>query len=244
MMDRQQEGSTAPIGRPISTIASSCGRRSRKMGLFDFLKRPKRNVADDPAPPAPGWEAIESAFDGLYPGQKAKHWAHNGVMRMHDLKTPPENPFDGVSIYDGGGFWHYVSFGLSDLYAKESNDDWSGFGYEFTFRLAKSGAEAEPPLWPINLMGSLARAVFTGSAFGPGHSVQIGPIDGRPETKATALLLTKDPGLELRETPHGKLAFLLILGVEASVRERALEAGAEQALNEIRDQNPDLVTRI
>jgi len=218
------------------------------MGLLDFLKKRTATpeVPPEPAPPAPGWDAIESAFAELYPGQKARHWAHNGVMRMHDLRNPPENPFDGVSIYDGGSFWHYVSFGLSDLYARESNDDWSGFGYEFTFRLAKSG-EAEPPLWPINVMGSLGRAVFTGSAFGPGHSVNmVKPLDGPgSESAVTAVLLTKDPGLEqVRETPHGKLAFLLIHGVQGSVRERALAEGAENVLTEIRRGNPELATRI
>jgi len=216
------------------------------MGLFDFLKK-RAAKPDGPAPPAPpasGWEAIESAFGELYPGQEARHWTHKGVMRMHDLRNPPENPFDGVSIYEGRTFWHYVSFGMSDLYAKESKGEWSGFGYEFTFRLAKSEGKADPPLWPINLMGSLARAAFTGSAFGPGHSVKIGPIDGRAETKATALLLTNDPGLGLRETEHGKLAFLLVLGVEAAVRERALEVGVEPVVAEIRAENPDLVTRV
>ncbi len=177
------------------------------MGLFDFLKKrsPKAEAPLEAAAPALGWDAIESAFAALYPGQKARHWAHNGVMRMHDLRNPPENPFDGVSIYDGANFWHYVSFGLSDLYAKESNDEWSGFGYEFTFRLAKS-SEAEPPLWPINVMGSLGRAVFSGSAFAPGHSVNmVKPLDG-PESKSavTAVLLTKDPGLkQVHETRMG-----------------------------------------
>lgn len=218
------------------------------MGLFDFLRKrtPRSETPPEPAPSAPGWEAIEGAFDGLYPGQKARHWAHKGIRRMHDLKNPPENPFDGVSIYDGGAFWHYVSFGLSDLYGKESDDDWSGHGYELTFRLAKTDGEPEPALWPINVMVSLGRAVFSGSAFGPGHSVKMGPLDGpTSKTNVTAVLLSKDPGLErVRETPHGKLAFLLILGVEGSVRERALAVGADQALAELREHNPDLVTQV
>lgn len=94
-------------------------------------------------------------------------------------------------------------------------------------RSSQSSDDA-PPLWPINVTGSLGRAVFTGSAFGPGPSVNmVGPLDG-PESHSalTAVLLTKATGLEkVRETPHGKLAFLLILGVEGSVRERALADG-------------------
>lgn len=217
------------------------------MGLFDFLKRqapaPAPPAEDEPVPPAPGWEAIELAFAKLYPEQRAMQWTHQGVMRMHDLRNPPENPFDAVNVYDAGTFWHYVSFGMSELYGKEStsDDEWSGFGYEFTFRLTKSGESV--PLWPINVMGSLARAAFTGSVFGPGHTVQIGPIDGRPETKLDALLLTVDPALALLHTPHGQVGFLLLVGVENVVRQRAIKEGLGVVLDELRLENPALVTR-
>jgi hypothetical protein len=216
------------------------------MGFFDLFKGRKQPqpVVDEAPGVAHGWDAIEQAFGTLYPGQTAKHWRHDGVMRMHDLRNPPENPFDGVSIYDAGPFWHYVSFGMSDLYGKESNDEWSGFGYELTFRLAKPPSEADPPLWPINLMGSLARAAFTGSAFGPGHTVQIGPIDGQAETTLTALLLSEDPSLSVRDTPNGKLAFLLLIGVEGAVRERAMKEGSEGVLAELRAGDPTLMTHV
>lgn len=214
------------------------------MGLFDVFKGSSPEKPTDGAPLALGWDAIEQAFSALYPGQKAKHWSHDGVMRMHDLRNPPENPFDGVSIYDGGAFWHYVSFGMSDLYEKDSRGSWSGFGYELTFRLAKPASEVAPPLWPINLMGSLARAAYTGSAFAPGHTVQIGPIDGQAETTLTALLLTEDPALPVRDTPNGELAFLLLIGVEAALRERAMSEGSEGVLAELKDADPTLTTRL
>lgn len=214
------------------------------MGLFDVFKgsRPEKTTAS--APPASGWDAIEQAFSALYRGQKAKQWSHDGVMRIHDLRNPPENPFDGVNVYDGGTFWHYVSFGLSDLYDKESRGSWSGFGYELTFRLAKRASELEPPLWPINLMGSLGRAAYGGSGFAPGHTVQIGPIDGEAETTLTALLLTEDPALPVRDTPNGELSFLLLIGVEAGLRERAMHEGSEAILAELRASDPALVTRL
>lgn len=164
---------------------------------------------------------------------------------MHDLRVPPENPLDGVSIYDAGSFWHYVSFGLSDLYAEEPREEWSGFGYELTFRLASSH-ESDPPLWPINVMGSLARAAFSGSRFGPGHSVKLGPLDGpQSTTPLVAVLLTHDPGLEpVYETPHGKLSYFLLVGVDASTRERALALGGAHVLAELRARNPAFVTRL
>jgi hypothetical protein len=214
--------------------------------MFGFFKKRKTPPAGPPEPPPPalGWEFIEKAFARLYPGQKPRHWAHKGVLRMHDLKNPPENPLDGVSVYDGGAFWHYVGLGLSDLYVKTSEGDWSGFGYEFTFRLAKAEAEQEPPLWPLNVLISLARAQFAGSDFAPGHTAQTGPIDGRNETRLTALLFVKDPSFELQDTPHGKLGFLLIVGVEAETRERALQVGGWEVIDELRARNPEFITRM
>jgi hypothetical protein len=149
-----------------------------------------------------------------------------------------------VSIYDGQSYWHYVSFGMSDLYTKRSGGEWSGFGYELTFRLTKRALEPDPPLWPIDVLVSMARAAFMGSDFGPCHTVKTGPIDGNPDGRITALILAKDPGFELQDTAHGKLVFLQLVGVEGPVRERALQAGVQPVLDELQAHNPGLVTTI
>jgi hypothetical protein len=211
--------------------------------MFGLFKK-RTAKSDEPPPPALGWNAIESAFCRVYPEQTPKAWAHGGVMSMHDLNHPPENPLDGVSMYDGGSFWHYVSFGMSDLYAKRSGEDWSGFGYELTFRLAKSENEQEPPLWPINILVSVARSAFMGSSFAPGHTVKMGPIDGNPETKITALLIAKDPAFEVQETPYGKLALLQLVGVEGEVRERALQTGVLEMIDQLQAIDENLVTTL
>jgi hypothetical protein len=205
-----------------------------------FKKRTDRE--NEPPPPALGWEAIERAFGRLYPGQTPTHWAHDGVMRMHDLKDPPENPLDGANIYDAGSHWHYVSLGLSDLYGKESKGDWSGYGYEFTFRLAKSAGEDGVPLWPINILVSMAKAAYKGSEFAPCQTANTGPLDGDPRTKVTALLLARDPAFDLQATPNGKLAFIQLVGVEGPQRERALQVGVQPILDQLQAQDRDLVT--
>jgi suppressor of fused len=212
-------------------------------GLFGRKKGAGSDPPPDaPPPPALGWEAIQKAFAHLYSGQQPKWWEHHGVHRMHDLKNPPENPLEAVAIWDAGTFWHYVSFGMSDLFTKESKNEWSGFGYEFTFRFPKDTSDA--PLWPVNILVSLAKAAYTGQKFGPGHTIKTGPIDGRPETTATALLMVKDPAIPLLDTPHGKVALLLLVGVEGSIREKGLAIGVDRVLAEISASNPDLVTRV
>jgi suppressor of fused len=217
--------------------------------MFGLFRKRKQAVAtpapaDETPAPAPGWDAIEEAFEHLYPGQVLRLWEHHGVHRMHDLANPPANPLEAVRIYDGGTFWHYVSFGLSDLYRKESADDWSGFGYELTFRVAKTVGEENPPLWPVSVMVSLASARYTAQDYASGDTVKTGPLDGRPECRLTALLIFEDPAFKVLETPFGKLVFLQLVGVEAETRERALRIGSQRVIDELRFSNPDLITRV
>ncbi len=84
---------------------------------------------------SPGWDAITAALERLYPGQEPKHYAT--VLKW--MFGGPD-PLDGVSVWkrmEPVPHWHYLSYGLSELYAKESGDaDTSGYGFELTFRLA------------------------------------------------------------------------------------------------------------
>lgn len=213
-------------------------------GIFRKTKDGQRGrPPEGPLPPAPGWDALANAFAAIYPGRPTKWWEHNGVHRMHERRDPPENPLEAVAIYDPGPFWHFVSFGMSDLYTKESEGDWSGFGYELTFRIAKDESD-KPPLWPVEVMVSLAKAAYKGEAFVLGHTIKTGPIDGQKETPLTALLVVQDPAIQILETPHGKVSLFLLIGVEEHVRKRALDLGMEAILGEILAENPELVTRV
>ncbi len=217
------------------------------MGLFDIFKRtPKTETltAEDTAPPALGWEAIETEFTRLYPGQTNPAHVAPIVYRMHDIS---ENAaaFDGVSAYDGGTFWHFVSFGLTELYVKESESpEWSGFGYELTFKLAKDGDA--PPEWAFEFMEAIGKAVWKGQVFAAGHTIKTGPINGDPETKQNAVLVVRDPAIpEPISTPHGKVEFLLLVGVPDEVRRQVLQGEVEaSAVAEQATGTAELVTRI
>ena len=136
-----------------------------------------KNVALQPEPgtdasAAPGRAAIASALDVLYQGRQprtfenANPWSRGG-----------EDPLDAISVWQRAEpvpHWHYVSYGLSDLYAKKSPSSASGFGFELTLRAAVEPGATEPPLWPMHLLQSLARYVYrTGHGF---HR----PRSGRP----------------------------------------------------------------
>lgn len=214
-------------------------------GLFGKKKAapPAGEPPAAPPPAAPGWAAVDAALDALYPGQQPRHWTHGGVRRMHDARVPPENPLEGINVYDAGDHWHFVGLGLTDLYGKDSPGPASGLGHELTFRLAKREGEAQPPRWPITVLVGVARMELGGERLGPGHTLKTGPLDGQPDTRLTALLVTEDPALPARQTPHGTAAFYLLVGVDAAERERALREGIAGLIGELRARDPRLVTR-
>jgi hypothetical protein len=171
---------------------------------------------------------------------------------MYDLS---ENAaaFDGVSAYDAGDHWHFVTFGLTELYTKENPDlAVSGFGYEFTFKLPK--LSEGPPLWAFAFLEAIGKSVWNGAVLGPGHTIKTGPLDGRASTRETSVLVVRDPSFpEPLDTPNGRVELLLLLGVEDHYRQRVLDAhqahGSEggweiAVVTELREQDPHLVTPI
>ena len=119
---------------------------------------------DDDA--APGWDAISEAMAAIYGPQEPRHWAAGSAL-------PGGPELYGLSAYEAGNHWHFVTLGLSELWAKESEDpEVSGFGHELTMRTSPRGEE--PPDWAINLLHRLAELVFQGMAFRAGHTLDAG----------------------------------------------------------------------
>ena len=87
-----------------------------------------------------GWDAITNECNRIYPNQEnPKHYG-----TLISWKFGGNDPLDGISIYDGGNYWHFVTYGLSELYEKETDDtEYSGYGMEFTFKLKKDNDEDE-----------------------------------------------------------------------------------------------------
>jgi hypothetical protein len=198
---------------------------------------------DDPS--TVGWDAITAVLQRLYPGQEPKHWG-----TVVGFAIGGRDPLDGFSAYlhDDGrapAHWHYVSFGMSELYDKTSDDkDVSGWGFEFTFRLKRENTGQEPPQWPLSLMQNLARYVFeTGNVFAVAHYLPLnGPIALERETALHAAMFIEDPELGTIETPNGKLQFLLLVGATLDELAAARAWNTEKLLNLMRRTNPLLMT--
>lgn len=189
---------------------------------------------------APGWDAIERAFAALYPGDEPRHYGLAPGVAFG-------SPLQGISAYHGDGVWHLVTFGLTELFAKESLDpDVSGFGYELTM-LVPRGVEPEPPRWALD---ALARTASTAREVGqptlPGDRIDAGgPITGGdPPTRLTALAATTDRVAPATHSPHGRVAFHQLVGVTADELAEMKATSTEAVLERLAAADARLVTRV
>lgn len=171
-------------------------------------------MSDNKEVEALGWDAIDKALYNIYGDVEPMHY---GTVISYNLGG--NDPLQGISVYSREepiAHWHYITYGFSELYEKESEDlEYSGFGFELTFRLKKEENEDEAPKWPISLLQNLARYVFSsGNVFLSGHYIDAnGPIALETDTLLKALIFTEDPELPAMDTPNGKVEFLQAIGI-------------------------------
>jgi hypothetical protein len=74
------------------------------MGLFNKKEDSKEGEKSEFY--ATGWDAIDEEANRIYPGQdNPKHYA---ALIKWRLGGP--DPLDGISVYDGGDYWHFVTY--------------------------------------------------------------------------------------------------------------------------------------
>ena len=156
------------------------------------------------------------------------------------------NPLDGVSAYEASGppHWHFVSYGMSDLYRKETDDpEVSGWGFEFTLRVRRYD-ETEPPAWALSFLNNLGRYVFqSGNSFDVGHHMDLnGPIALGSETAIRAITFAPDVQLGSIPTPHGRVTFLQVVGLTLDEYDAVQTWDAAKFIGVIASRDPMLLT--
>lgn len=189
---------------------------------------------------SPGWDAISAALKRLYGDQEPEHF---GTLIRFSLGGP--DPLDGISVYwreKPRPHWHFVTFGLSELYGKRSEAPESGFGFELTFRLARDG-KGEVPHWVLGFLNNLARYVFeSGTPLAAGHHINLnGTIALDYQTAIRAIAIARDPELPTIDTPNGPLKFLQVVGITLDELTAIYGWKAERVLETV-DQDSLLIT--
>ena len=194
--------------------------------MFGKDKKKSPSPAPDAVIPAPGWDAITEHVDRVYPGIAPFHMAPARGVALGDA-------LDGISAYRGADFWHFVTYGLTEVFAKKSDDpNVSGWGYEIHH--ANRAYRGDPPQWPFGVLLSLAKLTQAeGRVFGQGHRLQTGHrLAGLP-TRLTAVAFTLDPLLGAIDTPNGRMEFLLVVGITQDELNRMKASSTAEVLEQI-----------
>jgi hypothetical protein len=195
---------------------------------------------------APGWAAIDGALRPIYGEQEPLHW---GTAIPYMLGGP--DPIDGISAYPRAEpvpHWHLVTYGFSELYEKEEEEEvesaLSGYGFELTFRPTRPADEERPPNWVLSFLQNLGRYVFSsGNAFGAGHHMDLnGPIARDRETPIRAIAFAHDPEMPAIDTPNGSVEFLQVVGLTRAEYLRTQAWNTEGLLQVMASSIPLLVT--
>ena len=182
------------------------------MGLFDKFKKSDKNNDVN----VNGWDAITNLCDKIYPNQEnPKHYG-----TLISWKLGGNDPLKGISIYDSGDYWHFITYGLSELYEKESDvKDVSGYGMEFTFKLKKDNYENEENEIKCicGILQSIARITFTkGEVFNSYEYLYTGQTEGidyNRKSNITGFITVPDDKFHEINTQNGKVNFVEFIGV-------------------------------
>lgn len=195
---------------------------------------------------SPGWQAIDDAFEKLYPGQKPDHF---GTIITSRAIFGGEEYLDGFSVYTSSkGYKHLVTYGMTVLYGDEEafGGEWNGWGYEMTIKLKEK--DTESCMWAINMMSNLARYTYKTKRFfepnqyvkGNSTSLHIGE-----DSQITSFLLVNDTEAETQVSVYGKTEFIQLVGITESEIKAIIEDKTNiSKLIELMkaDGNEDLIT--
>lgn len=194
---------------------------------------------------APGWDAIEAAFEKLYPDQKPVHY---GTEMNERAMFGGDQYLDGYSIYESPhGYKHIVTFGMTELYAEEAafGGEWNKWGYEMTIKLAEK--ENQDCVWALDMFSNLALYTYTQKRYfepfqyvaGNGSSICL-----NRESQITALLIVPDTELPPIDTVYGKTEFIQLVGITESELSKLKEDSENARLlyKLMKEENPYLIT--
>ncbi|MFD6948774.1 aminotransferase [Nocardiopsis sp. TSRI0078] len=153
---------------------------------------------------------------------------------------------DGVLAYPLDGHWLLVTFGLTELGEKTSEEPRvSGAGFEFTCRIPRGEGDEAVPAWILRVLHALADHFLSGSDLDVGHWVITpSPLGGEPANgDMTSLVIVPDVEIRAMDTPNGIVLFHQVVGLTSGEGADVQEARTAAPLVALlRDRDPKLLT--
>lgn len=197
---------------------------------------------------APGWQALDHRFSALYPDTLPHQFSSPSP---YDLDST--YPLPAITVWEAPArgntpaFWHYLSYGLSELFEKTTDDaEHSGLGYELTLAVPRRPDQERPPSWGLSLLQGLAghllpgeMTVDTGSLIALQQDLQGGIAqDDRP----SGCVCVPDPVAGGIQGPFGRVLFLRLVGLCKEELELCQNLELAPKVDMIAELNPGALT--
>lgn len=197
---------------------------------------------------APGWQALDNRFCALYPDALPHQFTS---PTPYDLDSA--HPLPAITVWEAPAqgsaprFWHYLSYGLSELFEKTTQDaEHSGLGFELTLALPRSEDQERPPAWGLSLMqgiaGHLLRgdlSVDTGSLIALGRTLQ---GESAREDRPSGCVCIPDPRVGAMPGPFGRVLFLRLLGLCHDELEACQDLELAPKIDMLAELSPQAIT--
>ena len=174
-----------------------------------FVKKKDGNLSDVINEEDIGFSAIENYFSKLHNEDvNPKRFYPKVAYRFGGI-----DPLDEVDVYICKDYYHFVTYGFSELYEKQSNiNDISGYGMEFTLMLDKENITDDDLEDLYDLIQDIAKATFDeGEIFKEYDYIDFG--DNIYSSRISGFIIVPDPLAKEISTLNGKVKFLLLVGV-------------------------------
>lgn len=141
---------------------------------------------------------------------------------------------------------HYVSFGITDLYGEELEDErpederWNQLGFEMTLRLPYADDE-EIYFWPASIMADYAGYILNSQrTFLEGHYIDNGgPVFPTAPTTIHGFAFVQDPELGIIDSCRGKIEMLQLVALTRDELDLCKEQKTSAYLLDVmEDENP------
>lgn len=212
----------------------------------DAQTTPIEPVDSEGEPTNRGWDAIHAACTRIYGDQEPRHVGYVPGRAFGSV-------LQGCSAYRADGHWHYVTYGLSNVFDEDEGDNhgFSGHGCELTWRIRDEGGAAEAPGWPFTVLQRIAKwavddrfVLMEGRRIALTWPVSGYPDTGGPDTPQTSVLLVTDPELGVIDTANGRVDFVQLVAVDDQTVADIGELGGDAVVDRLRRQDTLMVSVI
>ncbi|WP_017606424.1 suppressor of fused domain protein [Nocardiopsis alkaliphila] len=177
-------------------------------------------------------------------------WAqHHPDVRPLTIQFPAretDGGIDGVLAYPMEGYWLLVTFGLTELGEKTSEEKRvSGAGFEFTCRIPREDGDESVPAWILRVLHALAEQFLAGAQLDVGHwIITQAPLGGEKSNgDMTSLAIVPDADMRILDTDNGLVLFFQVVGLKAEEAEYAQHADTVAPIVALlRDRDPKMLT--